>query len=61
MDRSIKPYAQQQREKEMRARQVRLYRRNQLLGLLLLALAVVVWTLFHTHLSWVFPAGWWRL
>jgi len=57
----IKPHLQQVAERERRAVQARKTRRNQGLGLVLIALAIVVWWLFHTNPRWIFPAGWWRL
>lgn len=57
----IKPYAQQSAEAERRAAQLRLYRRNQALGVLIVAATVLVWWLLHTNRAWIFPAGWWRL
>jgi hypothetical protein len=35
--------------------------RNQRLGLVLVALAVLVWRLAMVPRGWWFPAGWWRL
>jgi hypothetical protein len=61
VDRRIKPYFQQEAEREGRERQTSVYRRNQVFGLLLIAAAVLVWALFHTNPAWIFPAGWWRL
>ena len=58
--RHIKPYLQQQAERERRAEQTRAYRRNQMLGLVLVAAAILVWWLVHTNPGWIFPAGWWR-
>jgi hypothetical protein len=57
----IKPYAEQEAERERRAEQLRLTRRNQALGLLLVAAAILAWWLFHTNPAWIFPLGWWRL
>jgi ferric-dicitrate binding protein FerR (iron transport regulator) len=57
----IKPYAEQQAEKERREEQRRVYRRNQVFGLLLVAAAICAWWLFHTNPRWIFPAGWWRI
>jgi hypothetical protein len=57
---SIKPHLQAVAEQERRARQTRLFRRNQVFGLLILAAAIVVWWLFHTNPRWIFPPGWWR-
>jgi hypothetical protein len=56
----IKPYAQQQAEQERRAEQKRMYRRNQVFGLLLVAATICAWWLFHTNPKWIFPTGWWR-
>ena len=56
----IKPYDEQQAEKTAREEQRRLYRRNQLFGLLLVAAAICAWWLFHTNSRWIFPPGWWR-
>jgi hypothetical protein len=56
----IKPYLQQVAEKARRAEQTRVYRRNQVLGLLLVAAAILAWWLFHTDPAWIFPPGWWR-
>jgi hypothetical protein len=57
----IKPHREQVGETTRRAEQRRVYRRNQVLGMLLVAAAVVVWWLFHTNPQWIFPPGWWRL
>ena len=56
----IKPYLQQVAEKVRRAEQTRVYRRNQTLGLVMVAAAILVWWLFHTNPNWIFPPGWWR-
>jgi hypothetical protein len=56
----IKPHLQQVAEDEQRAEQRRLYRRNQVWGLLIVAAAIVVFWLFHTNRAWIFPPGWWR-
>jgi hypothetical protein len=47
-------------EKTRRARQTRVYRRNQIFGLVMLAAAICLWWLFHTNPKWIFPPGWWR-
>jgi hypothetical protein len=60
MDRRIKPHSQQLEEIARRAEQQRIFRRNQIFGLLIAALLIIVWTLFHTNRAWIFPAGWWR-
>ena len=60
VERRIKPYAQEQAEKARRALQTLVYRRNQALGLVLVAAAVLAFWLFRTNPRWIFPAGWWR-
>jgi uncharacterized ion transporter superfamily protein YfcC len=56
----IKPYREQVAEEIRRAEQKRLYRRNQVFGLMLVVAAILVWGLFHTNPKWIFPPGWWR-
>ena len=56
----IKPYSEQQAELAARAEQLRIYRRNQVFGVLLVAVAICAWWLFHTKPGWIFPPGWWR-
>jgi hypothetical protein len=56
----IKPYLEQKAEQEARDEQRRLARRNQMLGLVLIAAAILAWWLFHTNPKWIFPTGWWR-
>jgi hypothetical protein len=56
----IKPHYEQVAEEARRAAQMRAYRRNQVFGLLLVAVASVAWWLFHTNPKWIFPPGWWR-
>lgn len=56
----IKPYFQQAAEQVRRGEQQRVFRRNQIFGLLLVAAAILVWWLFHTNPKWIFPPGWWR-
>jgi len=60
MERRIKPHLEQQEGIARRAEQQRIFRRNQVFGLLIAAVLVIVWTLFHTNTAWIFPAGWWR-
>jgi hypothetical protein len=57
----IKPYLHEVAEKARRDEQRRVFQRNQVLGLLLVALAILIWWLFHTNPKWIFPPGWWRL
>jgi hypothetical protein len=61
VDRRIKPFAQQQAEAEGRADQTRVFRRNQVFGLLIAAALIFLWWVFRTKPGWVLPAGWWRL
>jgi hypothetical protein len=56
----IKPHQQQMEENARRAEQRRHFRRNQIFGLLIAAVLVIVWTLLHTRPEWIFPKGWWR-
>jgi len=60
VERRIKPHLQQVAEDARRAEQRRLYRRNQVFGLLIVAAVIVAWWLFHTNPRWIFPPGWWR-
>jgi hypothetical protein len=57
----IKPYFQEAPRKARRERQREIYLRYQVFGLLLVAAAILVWGLLHTHPNWIFPPGWWRL
>ena len=57
----IKPYLEQVAAEEQRAAQRRAFLRNQMLGMVLLALAVLAWWLLHANARWIFPPGWWRL
>lgn len=57
----IKPHDQQIAEAARRARQNRVYRRNQVFGLLLAAAIIFLWWVVHTRPGWILPAGWWRL
>ena len=56
----IKPYFQEVAEKEQRREQTRVYRRNQIFGLVLVAAAILVVWLLRTNSKWIFPPGWWR-
>jgi len=60
VDRRIKPHYQQQAEQAARAEQTRVYRRNQLFGMLMVAAAIHAWALWRTNPRWIFPPGWWR-
>ena len=61
VERRIKPYFEEQAEQARRETQARLFRRNQALGLVLIALAILVFWLFKADPRWFFPPGWWRL
>ncbi|MGA2349592.1 MAG: hypothetical protein ABSF70_04090 [Terracidiphilus sp.] len=56
----IKPYFQEVAEKARRWEQLRLYRRYQVFGLVLVALAILLMDLLRTNPKWIFPPGWWR-
>jgi hypothetical protein len=56
----IKPYLEQVAEQARRVEQTRVYRRNQILGLLIVAAVILAWALIHTNPKWIFPPGWWR-
>jgi hypothetical protein len=60
VERRIKPYFEEQAELARRAEQTRVYRRNQALGLVLIAIAILVFWLFRTNPKWMFPPGRWR-
>jgi len=60
VNKRIKPHRQQIAENAQRVEQRRLFRRNQIFGLLIAALLVILWTLLHTNPAWIFPKGWWR-
>ena len=56
----IKPYFQEVAEKARRREQQRDFRRNQVFGLVLVALAILLFWLLRTNPKWIFPPGWWR-
>ncbi len=60
VERRIKPYFEEQAEDAHRAEQTRTYRRNQAIGLVLVAMAILIFWLFRTNPKWIFPPGWWR-
>jgi hypothetical protein len=45
---------------ERRKQQVRVVRRNQIFGVLLVAAAILLAWLLRTNPRWIFPQGWWR-
>ncbi len=57
----IKPYVQEVAEKARREEQWQFFRRNQAIGLVMVAGAILLWWIFHTNPKWIFPQGWWRL
>ena len=61
VERRIKPYLQEKAEEARREEQTRVYRRNQAIGLVLVAVGILVFWLFRTNPKWIFPTGWWRL
>jgi hypothetical protein len=60
VERRIKPYFEEQAEEARRAEQTRAFRRNQAIGLVLVAMAILALWLFRTNPKWIFPVGWWR-
>jgi hypothetical protein len=61
MDLRIEDHAEEQQRKARREAQRRAFQRNQSIGLLLLAAAVLAYRILHTPSGWLFPPGWWRL
>jgi hypothetical protein len=61
MDNKLIGYNVQQERQIRRETQRHLFHRNQAIGLLLTAAAVLTWRLLHTPSGWLFPPGWWRL
>ena len=56
----IKPHDQQMAEHARRIEQTRIFKRNQVFGLLIVAALIFLWWVIHTKPGWVLPAGWWR-
>ena len=56
----IKPYFHEVAEKARRWEQMRVFRRNQVFGLVLVAAAILIFWLLRTNPKWIFPPGWWR-
>jgi hypothetical protein len=61
MNNQLESYDSQQQRQTRREAQRRLFHRNQAIGLLLAAAAVLAWRLLHTPAGWLFPPGWWKL
>lgn len=57
----VKPHRDQVAEQSRRDAQRQIALRNQVVGMLLLAAAILAWWLIHTNPKWIFPSGWWRL
>jgi hypothetical protein len=60
VERRIQPHHEQTDAEERRLEQRRAFTRNQTFGMLMIAAAICLWWLFHTHPGWLFPPGWWR-
>jgi hypothetical protein len=56
----IKPFFQQVAETARRREQLQAYRRNQVFGLVLVAMAILIVALLRTNPKWIFAPGWWR-
>ncbi len=61
MDNRLQPLNVQQERANSRERQRLLFRRNQYLGLLVVALGILVYRLLQIPSGTLFHAGWWRL
>lgn len=61
MNNKLESYGVQQERAARRESQRRLFHRNQAIGLLLTAAAVLAYRLLYTPSGWLFPPGWWRL
>ena len=61
MDNKLENYSVQQERTARRDAQRKAFHRNQAIGLLLAAAAVLTWRLLHTPSGCLFPPGWWRL
>jgi hypothetical protein len=61
VDNKLESYAVQQGRKGRRDLQRNSFYRNQAIGLLIAAGAVLLYRLLHTPSGWLFPQGWWRL
>jgi hypothetical protein len=61
VERRIKPHFEELAEQTRRDEQTRIFRRNEAIGLVLVAASILGWWLWHTNSAWIFPVGWWRL
>jgi hypothetical protein len=59
-DPRIQPHLEQKDAASRRAAQLRAFRRNQVLGLVLFAAAILAWWYFHTNKSWIWTPNWWK-
>lgn len=60
MTRALKSHQEEREAANRRAEQRQLFRRNQMLGLLLVAAAVLAWGMLRAPKGWLFPPGWWK-
>ena len=60
VDRRIKPYFAVQAELARCLVETRVFGRNEAIGLVLVALAILVFWVFRTNPNWIIPPGWWR-
>lgn len=60
MTRALKSHQEEREAADRRAEQRQLFRRNQMLGLLLVAAAVLAWGMLRAPKGWLFPPGWWK-
>ena len=60
MTRALKNHQEEREAADRRAEQRQLFRRNQMLGLLLVAAAVLAWGMLRAPKGWLFPPGWWK-
>jgi hypothetical protein len=61
MNNTIQSLAAEQERNARREAQQRRFHRNQAIGLLFAAAAILAFRLLHTPSGWLFPQGWWRL
>ena len=60
MNSKLESFATQQDRQARREAQRKAFHRNQAIGLLIAAAAVLTWRILHTPSGWLFPTGWWR-
>jgi len=61
MAQPLKSHQAQREADERRTQRRQLFRRNQMLGLLLLAGAILAFGMLRAPKGWLFPPGWWKL